>query len=344
MKEPNKKEGVTIYDIAKKLKISTSTVSRALNNNSRISEKTRNKVLSTAKEMGYKPNVPQAYVVPKREKKIGVIVPMLDKGIYSDSINGIRDIAAKNNYDVIISLSDNNAETQAEILDSFASLNLEGIIISFARETTDLSPFINLQEKGINIVCYNRVNYDMPMSKVIMDNFYGAYSGTEHLISVGCKTIAHLSGNIDCPIYSERVKGYKAALKNAGIRFNKDYLMYSELTHDDLSSFIEYLFSLPTPPDGLLINDNLLALQAHIILSKSGIAVPQDVAIVSFGSEPFNAYITPAFTSIEYSSYDMGVKTAELLFHEIDKGQSQDKRTIIESTKLIIRNSTIRNY
>lgn len=338
-----KKGRVSINDIAEKLKVSVSTVSRALNNHPKISDDTKSDVVRVAKELGYKPNMPEAFAQKPRRRKIGVVVPHLDKSIYVHALRGIEELAAQSDFSVIVSISHNNPKKELEILESFVDLGVEGVLISTAIATESVEQLQELVKSGVKVVSYNRISSEVPGGKVIVDNYHGAYIAVEHLISNGCKRIAYLSGDKTCPIYSERVKAFCDAHEHKALELDEDMLIHSELTRSDSMQFLEYAFSLPVPPDGLLVNDNMQALQSLAFLRNSGFNVPVDVAIVSFGSEEFNRYLMPAFTCVEFSGYSMGKKAVKLLLSEIVNVQKQSDLTLIESSKLVIRNTSIRS-
>lgn len=338
-----KKTKVSINDIAQKLKVSISTVSRALNNHPKISDETKSDVLRVAKELGYKPNMPEAFSTSPKRKKIGVVVPHLDKSIYVQALKGIEEVAAQNNFSVIVSMSANDVKKEAEILESFIELGVEGVAISMAVASESVERLKQMSDQGVKVVCYNRIPEAVAGGKVLVDNYHGAYLAVEHLLVNNCKRIAYLSGDKACPIYSERVKAYSDALSHKGIPLDDDILIHTELVQNDSMQFLEYAFSLPIPPDALLVNDNMQALQALAFLRNSGYKVPQDVAIVSFGTEEFNRYLMPAFTCVEFSGYSMGKKAANLLVSEIANPQKQGDLTLIESSRLVIRNTSIRN-
>ena len=337
-----KKENITINHIAEKLNVSVSTVSRALNNHPKISEKTKTAVLMVAAEIGYQPNLPEAFKPANAPKVVGVIVPHFDKSIYSSALNGISEILESNGFNALVSVSNNNSKRELELLESFEAMQVNGLIISASTDLDNTEKLISLHKKGIKVVGFNRVSPDLPTGKIILDNFHGAFIATEHLLSSGCKRIAHLSGDSKCPIYSERVNGYLEALKANNIELDNKLLIYSEQTQEDVTNFLEYVFSLADPPDGLLLNNNLLALQCFTYLKNSGLNVPEDVAIITYGSESFNQYLSLAFSSIEYSALSMGQKAAKLLINEINEPEKQGDITLVESSRLIIRNSSLR--
>ena len=338
-----KKTKVSINNIAQKLNVSVSTVSRALNNHPKISDETKADVMRVAQQLGYKPKMPEAFAPSPKRKKSGVVVPHLDKSIYVHVLKGVEQLASDNQMSVVVSMSGNNISKELEILDAFEEMMVDGLLISLAVNTKSAPKIAELAEKGTKVVCYNRVSDQIMGGKVLVDNYHGAYLATEHLLNNKSKRIAYLSGARDCPIYSERVKAYCDAIAQKGLKIDDDIVMRSELTTKDIHQFLEYAFSLPNPPDALLVNDNIQALQSMSFLRNLGFVVPTDVAIVSFGAEEFNNYLTPSITCVEFSGYSLGKKAANLLIKEIHSPDKQANLTLIETSKLVIRNTSIRH-
>lgn len=210
-------EKVTIYDISKKLNISAATVSRALNNNPKISQKTRELVLKTAAKMNYKQNRLAQALKSGRTNNVGVIVPFINRSFFSSVIRGIEEELSPHGYHVIICQSHENVDNEIKQIDTLLNTQVDGIFMSVAKTTQDTSHIQKALAENTPLVFFDRKK-DVPgLSSVIIDDFKGGYLATQHLIKQGCKKIAHFSGDLSVEIYKNRHQGYLKALKDHGI-------------------------------------------------------------------------------------------------------------------------------
>src|SRR6478752_9440234 len=181
------KEKATIHDIAEKLNITASTVSRALRGHPRISAETKKAVLKVAQKLNYQPNHIAAALRNGKSNIIGIIVPTADRTFFSSVIRGIEEIANASRYQVIICQSYDNYEKEVATVDALLSSRVDGIIVSHAKETTNFDHFIKVKEKGIPLILFDRSNDALDVSHVVVDDFLGSFKATEHLIQQGSK-------------------------------------------------------------------------------------------------------------------------------------------------------------
>ncbi len=346
MDRKTNKPQTTVTDIALKLKISPSTVSRALNNNTRISKKTRELIWKTAAEMKYK-NA-QLHTLPNiapHTNNIGVIIPHIQNSLYANAIKEMHAAALENSYNLIVSFSDNSPEREEAIIQNYLAMQITGILISLSPNATEHKYLHSAVEGGTPVVCFKNVNFNLPVAKVILDTFNGAFIATEHLISVGCLHIAMLIGDRNNSFNSDIINGYKSKLAAANLKFVPEFVLQSSLTDEDIENSLENLFSLQNPPDALITPNNFVAFQAITFLKKKGINVPREVSVVSFGTENINKYFSPSVTSIHYSGKDLGKAAINQLFNAIEnknEGKVFENKTIIKPVRLIIRASSMK--
>jgi len=207
---------VTIYDIAEKLNLATSTISRALKDHPTISDKTIKKVKKVAEEMGYRPNTLAAGLRGNNTKIIGVLVSRINRPFVSSLISGIEETAQKAGYSVMITQSHDSYTDEVNLAEALYSSRVCGIICSLAMETKDVSHFQKFIDKNIPLVFVDRVPREFETYRVMIDNYSAGYKATKHLIEQGCKRIAHLTGSQHRNTYSERKRGNTNAL----IEFN----------------------------------------------------------------------------------------------------------------------------
>ncbi len=334
---------ITIHDIAKKLGISASTVSRALNNNPVISEKTRDLIKQTAKEMGYRPNTLAANFRNRSTQTIGVIVPLINRHFFSSVISGIEEVAYDKGFAVMISQSNDSYEKENKIAHSLFAHRVDGLILSIAMRTKSTDHLKLFSERQIPMVFFDRAIDEFETHKIVVDDYGGGYRATQHLIEQGAKNIAHIGGPLHLNIYENRQRGYLDALKNAGLTTHKSMIVNNSLTRADGTHAIQKLLANKTTPDAIFCANDTTALSAIIYLQKNGIKVPNDIAIVGFSNEPFSEVVTPSISTIKQPGFAMGRKAAELIILQITKKKSKPVfKTIVMPTELIVRESSLK--
>jgi LacI family transcriptional regulator len=331
----------TIHDIAKKLKISASTVSRALNNNPIISEATRERIKKTAAEMGYRPNILAANFRTKKTNTIGVIVPYINRHFFSSVISGVEEVAYKNGFAVTISQSNDNFEKENKIAHTLFANRVDGLILSIGMKTTTFDHLFLFSDRNIPLVFFDRVVDEIQAHKIVVDDFGGGYRATKHLIDQGAKRIAHIGGPLNLKIYQNRQEGFYKALKEAGLEIDESLIINNNLTRTDGTNAVKKLLQNKELPDAIFCANDTTALSSIICLREKGIKIPDKIAIVGFSNEPFTELVTPSISTIKQPGFSMGKKAAELIIDQIHhKKANPDFETITMPTELIIRSSS----
>ena len=338
-----KKEKTTIHDIAKKLNITASTVSRALNDNPRISEATKKAVQKTAQKLNYHPNQIAAALRNGRSNIIGIIVPTVDRSFFSSVVRGIEEIANQAKYNVMICQSYDDYEKEVATVEALLRSRVDGIIASFAKQTKDFDHFLKAKERGIPVILFDRSNDELELSHVVVDDYLGAFKATEHLIQQGCTRVAHLSGTQRISIYRDRLRGYKDALIAHGLPFVHSLVIESNLQLDDGRNSMTQLLKNKEIPDGVFSASAFGILGALQVLKEKNIKVPQDVALVGFSNEPYTSFTEPSITTVEQHSLRMGNAAAEIFLEEVlDEDKKFIPQKIVLKPELIVRQSSMR--
>lgn len=339
-----KKEKTTIHDIARKLNITASTVSRALKDHPRISTETKKAVLKVAEKLNYQPNHIAAALRNGRSNIIGIIVPSVDRSLFSLIVRGIEEIANKAKYNVMVCQHYDSYEKEVQNINALLNAQVDGIIVSFAKETDDFSHFLKVKEKGIPLIMFDRGNNDLEVSQVVVDDYFGSYKAVEHLIQQGCKRIAHFTNNKKLSIYKDRLRGYREALEANGLQFDQSLIVESNLQLDDGRSSMEHLMKLPVLPDGVFAASALSTLGAMQVLQEKGFRVPEDIALVAFTNEQYCNFTAPTLTAVDQHSMRMGNAAAEIFLEEINKGHLKFiPQKIVLKPELVIRQSSLKN-
>src|SRR5690606_27835213 len=332
-------EKVTIYDISKKLNISAATVSRALNNNPKISLKTRELVLKTAQELNYKQNRLALALKSGKTNSIGVIVPYINRNFFSAVIYGIEKMLAPHGYNVIICQSHEDAQNEANHIAALLNTQVDGIFMSVSKTTQDTSHIEKILENKTPLIFFDRKK-DIPgVSSVTIDDFRGGYLATEHLIRQGAKRVAHFSLDPNLEIYRNRHDGYLKALEDYDIPMDPDLIVYTNSKIETGAEALVKLWAGKEHPDAIFSSSDYAALGAIQELRKLQVEVPRQVGVVGFSNEPRTKYMELPISSVDQTPAAMGDLAAQVFLEQIDNGQhvvSVEKRVVL-SPELIIR-------
>ncbi len=336
----NKK--VTIKDIARELGTTNSTVSRALNNHSAISEKKRKLIVDKAKEMGYEPNIHARNLRQGGSNVIGLIVPQINRVFFSNVIHGIETVARQNGFSVIICQSNEEAAIEEENIKTLLGNNVAGIIMSLSKETESPGYHREIADRNIPFVMFDRVFTDMDTNRVLNDNFQGAYAVTEHLINQGYSKIVHFTGPSNINIYHDRTEGFKKAMEDNGLTVKGEQLKENVITKDAGFLETENLLKSAAEVDAIFSASDFSALGAMLCLQDRQVSVPGEIGVAGFSNEPFTELVK--LTTVEQHSSEIGISAARLLFEGIDHGgNGKMNKEVIIKPELIIRSSTLKN-
>ena len=336
------KEQVTIHDIAKRLNISASTVSRALVDHPRISEATKKKVRLMAERLHYSPNILASSLRKGKGNVIGVIVPNISRYFFSKIIDSIQREANLSGYNIMICQSQESYNNELSNIDTLLNSRVDGIIMSLSAETSNYQHLYKVIDKGVPLVFFDRVPEHIDTSSVILDDYQGAYQVVEHMIMNGCRRIAFFSGPNQLNVYRNRKNGYLDALNKYQIPIVDNYVVEA-LTREKGYAEAKKLFSRKNKPDGVFSSSDYSALGCILYLKENEFHVPGQVSVAGFANEPFTAIMDPELTSVEQFGNEIG-KTAAELFFDIAGQETKVKiyRREVIKPKLFVRNSTIR--
>ena len=340
------KKDITIYDIAGRLNLSPSTISRALQDHISISDNTKKKVRKAAKELGYRPNVLAASLRNNATKNIGVLISRINRPFMSSLITGIEMAAQKKGYNVIISQSHDLYKDEVKMAKALYDSRICGIICSLAMETKTTDHFNQFIEKKIPLVFVDRVPREFNTYRVMIDNYHAAYKATVHLIEQGCTRIAHFAGAQHISIYSERKRGYVNALKEYNIELDEDLIItFNTLSFREGEQQTKTLLTSSNPPDGIFSSNDTAAIAAIKCAKELGVSVPKDLAIIGFNNDPIASIIDPGLSSVTHPAIKMGEISAKKIIDHLKNEKSNDDE-IMEitflNTEIVVRESSQR--
>ncbi len=331
----------TIIDIAKKLGISPSTVSRALSDHPDIKDSTKKQILKVAEKLNFKPNPIAQSLKSNKSKIIGVIVPEIKHDFFSSAISGIEEVAYNSGYTILVCQSNENYEREVINTGTLMQQRVAGIIASISQNTKNADHFQKIIDNGTPLVFFDRASKNLLTSKVIIDNAKSACMAVTHLLNKNYKRIAHLAGPQILEICRERFNGYKKALKSGGLSIDKELIQFGGLDETDGYNEMNNLLKNKKIPDAIFAVNASVAIGAYQRIREANIKIPDEIGIVGFSNNKIMTLVDPPITAVNQPSFEMGKKAAEILIETIEADKKIiEPKTIILNADLIIRDST----
>lgn len=310
------KKKTTIYDIAKALNITVSTVSRALSGFPAISEVTRKAVEEMARQMDYSPNKLASALKSGKTNIIGVIVPSVQAHFFASIIHCIEDGLKDAGYRVIIYQSNESVENEINGVKTLLEAQVDGIMASMSLETDDVSHFAEITKQNKPLILFDRVNESLNVPTVTLNDFKAGYLATQHLIEKGYKKIAFITTVHQIKIFNDRLNGYKAALSDYQLPIEEEHIVFGGLSIKDGRFGAGKLMRSQNKPDAIVAGDDFTALGV-IKKLKEIEEVPPEVGVIGFANEAFSAYITPSLSTIDQHAAQMGKECAKMFLKMI---------------------------
>ncbi|MEZ4902005.1 MAG: LacI family DNA-binding transcriptional regulator [Spirosomataceae bacterium] len=335
---------VTIKDIARKFKCSPSTVSRALNNHPLINEDTRKNLQEYAQKVGYQRNSVSLSLLNKRTGTLGVIIPSLNHQHETTIIEGLQASLQPQGYLMNICVSNESYLLEKEYVEKLLANRVEGIFLSVSQETYDSGHYEHLEsiiQRKVPLIFIDREYEGFDACRVTIDDYYGAFAATEHLIKMGCQRIAHLKGPQGLSITEQRFHGYIDCLTKYNFAINEELIVSTNFKVESAIIPTQRLMELPLPPDGLFGVNDQVAIGAMYVVRENGFDIPKEVAIVGFDDSSISAYISPPLTTVKRPGKQIGAEAARIFLGQIKENQVLPETLVLPSA-LIIRESSLR--
>ncbi|MHC6728486.1 LacI family transcriptional regulator [Prevotella sp. TF12-30] len=336
-----KQRRTSLKDLADKLGVSIATVSRALRNSHEVGEEMTQKVKKLAKELNYRPNPFAQSLRKEAPRVIGVIVPNLVTHYYAAVLDGIEDYASKLGYSVISSNSHEDHEREAQALDNFLNMHVEGIIACLAQDTTDYSHFEQLHEMGVPLVFFARCCLEDMFSQVVGNGDVAAQEATQHMIETGSRRVAFIGGPNHLDMVRRRKHGYLEALRENRIPIDRDLVVCDKIDFDVARKATLRLLEGENPPDAILAFNDIITYAAFDAIKSKGLRIPEDVAIIGFTDGDTAAFVTPRLSAIMDQAHVQGTKACQLLMKSINGDEKIYKEVVPMILK--IRESSEKN-
>ena len=331
-----KKPHAKIADIAKKLKVSNVTVSKALRGHPDISVETSRKIKKLAVEIGYVPNLLARNLSARHSNTIGVVVPKIAHFFFSTVIEAIYDVAFENQYEIILTVSQENAEREAKHLQTLLSMRVDGVIISTSQQTEDHSMFETIVKRGVPLTFMDRVMNVKGSNTVTADDRGGGFAATEQAIKVGYRKLAHIGGPPHTSIGKSRLAGFKDALKQYGLRVDPYYVIHGGFGEEDgYRAFMKW-YGTGHLPEFIFAVNYPVALGVYSAAKELGLSIPKDFDIIAFGSSPLNKFLSPQMTYVDQPTSNLSRVAVELTLENIKNVRDFQPKHIQLPTKLVL--------
>lgn len=330
-----------LKQLAEKLGVSISTVSKALRDTYDIGEDTKKKVQEMAAKMSYSVNPHARHLRNNKSQTIAVLVPELTNNFFIQAINGAQSIAQENDYHILIYVTDDSFEKEESILRHLQNGRVDGVIMSLAGTTKTSDHITELIQLDIPVVFFDRICHEVETAKIITDDFASAFKATEHLIQNRCRSIAYLSISENLSIDNKRKQGYLEALNKYDIPINDSLII--NCSNDEKSNYkkIYQLMQRAKKPDGIFSSVEKLALTTYHVCNKLKIKIPSDVKVICFSNLRTAELLNPSLTTITQPAFEMGRQAADILFKHLGKKNKELlNENIVIKSELTKRNST----
>ena len=329
---------VRLKDIARDLNVSVMTVSKVVRGCADVGAETRSRVLARIKELNYQPNWVARSLAARRTFMIGLIVPDLMHSFFAEIAKGVAAAIRPLGYDVVICNSEENADLEASEVDRLLGRQVDGLVLASAQPPSSLALFERIESRGIPYVLIDRRFGDAHAPYVGADDEAIGRMATQHLISRGCRHIAHIAG----PAITtgvERLKGYRDTLAAAGLNIPEDYVVQAT---DDESGYraTKKLLQLKPRPDGIFGYNDPTAAGAMKAILEADLRIPEDIKVIGVGNVHYSDLLRVPLSTIDQSSTAIGQQAADILIKAIGNKRKRPIKTILIDPILKAREST----
>ncbi len=330
---------ITLSDIAAKLNVSRVTVSKALRGHPDISEEMTLRVHKVAKDLRYSPNIIARSLSARRSSMIGLVVPKIAHFFFGSVIEGIYNTAFTNNYETILTVSQENPERERKHLETLVSMRVDGIIISITQTTHDLEIFDWIKKMGVPLLFIDR-QPDPPLpgfNSVVVDDKGGAFKAVDHAIRVGYKKIGCIGGQTNINISKDRTAGVEAALHEHGLALESRWVYNGGFGKSVGYDGFMALYEKGDLPEFIFAMTYPIALGIYEAVKQVGLRIPEDIDLICFGDSDVNNIISPALSCVVQPSYELGAKAVDFMLKTISGADGAPEQRIVLPTELQLR-------
>ena len=333
----------TIKEVARRAGVSVGTASHVLNRRVPVSDKLRTRVENAIAALDYHPSHIARSLSTQRTHTLGMVIPDITNPFFPQVIRGVESVVTKLGFSLLTFNTDDCLDREKEALSFLRSRRVDGILLVIAPGRSDGSHIKATLKAGFPVVCLDRVPYRMEIDSVSVDNFGGSRDAVRHLVSQGHREIAMLTGPLSLQNARERVRGYKAALKEAGIPITPELIVEGDFRQQTGARICQELFVQRQPhPSALFVSNNLMAMGALEGLAALSFRCPEDFALATFDGFVFPDVLHPTVTTVAQPAYEIGVRGAEVLIQRLNGQLKRDPVRVELSTELRLKESSLR--
>lgn len=331
---------MNIAKFAKIAGVSTATVSMVFNDDKRISDATKQRVLEIAKQYNYRPSSIAKSLRHKKTRTMCLMLPDIINPFFPGILKGVEEVAMDNNYAVIFCSFDEQKEKESVYSEMLKDRWIDGIIFSGVTGSKEEENFIKgYIEKNIPIVFVDRGLEGHFNNIVKIDNYEAGYKATKFLLDLGHRRIAFVNGPPDINILKKRRYGYIRALKDHDVDIDDSLIIEGEISTKTAKIAVEQLLELKQSPTAIFTTSDLVAIAIQTELQKRGLNIPNDMSIMGFDDLPISSIVNPALTTVAQPFLEMGKEAMKLLLSLIEEQMSLERKILI-NTRIIVREST----
>jgi len=331
----NKSKNVTQQDIARRLNLSKVSVSKALRDQDDISPTTKELIRKTAIEMGYMPNLQARNLAEGRSRTLGVVIPKIAHNFFSAVIESIYETASAQGYEVIMTISQENAANEKKHFQTLMGMHVDGILCSVSETTKDTEIFEAVRKRGVPLVFVDREISGLGFSSVVCNDEKGAYDATDYLIGRGYKRITHMAGFSQTNIGKQRIAGFKRAMADNNLELNEYSIIEGGFSEKDGMSGFEKLSQASEYPDAIFAVTYPVALGIYSAAKDVGLELPRDIDLICFGGNEREKFVTPSISYVRQPAELLGQRATEILLHEIREPNNRVESREVLDTELV---------
>jgi LacI family transcriptional regulator len=305
--------------LAKRLKMSRATISKALSDEDDISNETKKKVRRMAEELNYVPHYHAKHLQSKRTNTMGVVVPDISYSFFPFVIHGIMDVAHRSGYQIVLTVSRESANTEKNNILTLLSMRVDGMLVAVSKETQDIQIFEKVRRSDVPLLFFDRAIDELGFGSIGIDDRAAAQELIDFVVQCGYRNIGHLAGSSFTDIGRGRRGGYVDSLNSHGIPVREEWIVEGGFTRADGYRGFQELRGRGALPEVIYAANDQIALGTYDAAKQIGMRIPEDIGVVAFGHHEFAKIISPSLTIINVDPYDLGKKAMELMIKNIDE-------------------------
>jgi DNA-binding LacI/PurR family transcriptional regulator len=325
----------TIREVAERAGVSVATVSRVFSGGTRVTENVSRRVREAARQLNYQPNRVARNLRVRQTQTVGLIVPDIENPFYTSVIGGIEEVLQASEYSLLLANSNENPKREQANARTLQAEGVAGII--FTPSGPDTAIYERLAAAGIPLVAVSRTPESMQIDAVCVANREGARTAIEHLIGLGHRRIAMISGPPWISTARDRLLGYEEALAAHGIASDRELVQYADFRQHGGYNSMRTLLSLQPQPTAVFVGSNLMTLGALQAIHERGLEIPRDIAVVGFDDMPWAVSLNPPLTAVAQPAYEVGETAARLLLERLRQPDRPPRKIVLETTLTVRR-------